>query len=142
MCRLNAHCQSHHNCQLYLLMCHLHPAVSTETEPISNQTHKKQPSQRSTPPAREPQWGRDESGRLQRKTNFANLSEQEFRSMKASMSRKDKATYYVSLCVSKPITACRLSRKKRKYKQRLAYRRMTGDLLLGAPMSLLGVNEP
>ena len=57
------------------------------------------------------------------------------------MSRKEKATYYVLLCASKLIVACRLLRKKPKYRQRLALKGMVGDMMLGAPMSLVGVNK-
>ena len=57
------------------------------------------------------------------------------------MSRKDKVIYYTSLCASKPINACRLSKKKQKYRQWMAYRRMEGDLMLSAPMNLVGVND-
>ena len=57
------------------------------------------------------------------------------------MSRRDKVIYYTLLGASRPITACCLSRKKHKHKQRLAFKHMTGDMMLGAPMTLLGVNK-
>ncbi len=58
------------------------------------------------------------------------------------MSRRDKVIYYTLLGVSRPVTACCLSRKKHKHKQRLAFKHMIGDMMLGAPMMLVRVNEP
>ena len=76
-----------------------------------------------------PKWTRDKDGRL-RRFDFAKMSQQEFWQAKSNMSKKDKEEHFASLCAQKPIKACRLSRKKRKYRQRMAHRRAEGDKYL------------
>ena len=46
------------------------------------------------------------------------------------MSKRDKEKHFVSLCAQIPVRACRLSRKKMKYRQRMAHRRSEGDKYL------------
>ena len=73
-------------------------------------------------------WDRGTDGRLRRKKfNFARMSQQEFRQAKSNMSKQDKEKHFASLCAQIPVKACRLSRKKKKYRQRMAHRRAEGD---------------
>ncbi len=46
------------------------------------------------------------------------------------------------MCASRPITACHLSREKWKHKQRLAFNPMIRYIILGVPMTLVGLNKP
>ena len=69
------------------------------------------------------QWSRKKGGRLrQRKFNFAKMSQQEFRQAKSNMSKSDKQKHFASMCAQAPPKACHMSRKKRKYRQRMAHR--------------------
>ena len=74
-----------------------------------------------------PKWSRDKDGRLKREFNFSKTSQQKFRQAKLNMSKRDKEEHFVSLCAQIPVRACRLSRKKMKYRQRMAHRRSEGD---------------
>ena len=79
----------------------------------------------------EPEWRRDTDGRLKRrKFNFSKMNQQEFRQTKSNMSKRDKVKHFASLCAQMPARACRLSRKKRKYRQRMAHLRTEGDKYL------------
>ena len=91
------------------------------------------PRNQSPPREREPQWERDEEGRLKRRSmNFASMNEQRLNQVKSNMSMKDKQVYAASLCAKAPPKACRLSRKKLKHRQRMAKRREIGDSMLNA----------
>ena len=111
------------------------PSITPPTEPPPQAPEGAEPVAQRTRSQRreetEPQWSRDSRGRLERrKMDFANLSDKELRTFKAAMSRVDKKVYCASLCAEKPPRACRLSRKKRKYRQRMAFRRIEGDRIL------------
>ena len=64
--------------------------------------------------------------------NFANMTPREFSHAKASMSRRDRKQYYVSLCADPPprVLNVRQSRKRMKYRQRMAHKRRKGDEML------------
>ena len=107
--------------------------------PIARRTRSNQPqSQREESSSRretEPQWIRDDQGRLQRRQfDFARMTPSEFRHAKAHMSREDRKTYYASLCAQPPAHAYKqhMSRKRLKYRQRMAMRRRKGDWMLSA----------
>ena len=77
-------------------------------------------------------WRRND-GRLERKSmNFARMTQKEFNVAEASMSRRDRKQYYVSLCADPPpkVLNVRQSRKRMKYRQRMAYKRRKGDEML------------
>ena len=115
------------------------PPSPTDSGPVARRTRSQQPSgsdeQRETPRRedREPQWTRDDTGRLERRSfNFAKMSPRKFEQVKGTMSRRDKMTYFVSMCAKRPPRVSRLSRKKLKYKQRMTLRRSEGDRILSA----------
>ena len=74
----------------------------------------------------EPQWGRDDNGRL-RRANLANLLATE----RVSLSAAEKKQFACTLGTkSVPPLASRMSRKRMKYKQRMARRKEIGDMAL------------
>ena len=109
----------------------------TADEPIARRTRSAENPPDIAPNVpreeREPVWVRDDNGRLERRAmNFANMTQREFRHAKAIMSRRDKKQYYASLCVDPPprVLNIRQSRKRRKYRQRMALKRRKGDEML------------
>ena len=58
------------------------------------------------------------------------MSQEEFRNTKHKLTKTQKTQFYVSLCAKQPPAACRLSRKKLKYRKRKARLREEGDRML------------
>ena len=106
------------------------PAPAPAEEP--RRSCRIQEQQRTSEPQQhQSEWNREPGGRL-RRHNFASMSPDQFNSAKAHMSRKDRKQYEVSLGAKKPPRACRLSRKKMKYRQRRKRKQEIGDAMLNA----------
>jgi len=112
-----------------------------EEEPVAHRTRSHNPDVPSDDPTmvpreqREPQWTRDDKGRLVReRMNFAAMSKKEFGQAKASLSKSKKKMYECSLSAKQPprAAAMSLSRNKLKYRQRIARQREEGDRALAA----------
>ena len=114
------------------------PVVEDEAEAESsrNSEEKSQPRPPSEPPRRSNRQ-RKPSGPLRgldrhpdfgvfQKLDFANMT----KSNKARLSTKQKLRYACTIMANSPPMALKLSRKRFKYHQRLAYQREFGDMLL------------
>ena len=106
------------------------PAPAPAEEPRRSRRIQEQ-QRTSEPQQHQSEWNREPGGRL-RRHNFASMSPDQFNSAKAHMSRKDRKQYEVSLGAKKPPRACRLSRKKMKYRQRRKRKQEIGDAMLNA----------
>ena len=69
---------------------------------------------------------------MRNRFNFASMTPQQFNQAKSHMSKKDRNKHYTSLEAKKPPRACRLSRKKMKYRQRRKRKQEIGDAMLNA----------
>ena len=107
-----------------------------EAESLHNSEDKSQPEPPSEPPRRSNRQ-RKPSGPLRgldRHPDFGVFQQLDFANMaksnKARLSTKQKLWYACTIMANPPPMALKLSRKRSKYRQRLAYQREFGDMLL------------
>ena len=102
----------------------------------TNQSDQHRPQQRR--PRRDygdPQWVRDENGRM-RRLNFANMTREQFDNCKSNLTQAQQQQYYVSMSAHRLLYHSpqmnRLSRKKKSYRKRMNYQREVGDHMLSS----------